>query len=218
MNKSPIVRVPFHFYGTIVLAGGVATLQVRPDLFGSGLLSISDAYQNFRVPRLAFRIFANAAPAAAGVVTGDPNTAPNSLASIMELMDAVVHQSTLETVWSRWVRVDKKVLAGPFPWYHTRAGTFDPTESIPALMCFAGTGTDNIQLEVIGLMEFKDICATADTPAAVELRRRARELVTQAGREKDRAQLIHVLSASGADPSPRFITVPSQPAGIPPRQ
>ncbi len=200
------VTVPFHSIAMVALAGGAASGPVRPDQFGTSLASVSDGYELFRVPSLRFRVFSSAAAAlAAGVVTSVPNTVPATLPTIGELLDSVQHQgSGVETQWSRWINVRKDTLSGPFGWYHTRLGTFDPTEAAPATLCYAGTGTNTFYSEVMGVMQFKDPAATADTPAAVALRSAIRKDRFEQDELRLRQRVLQVLQATpgGAPPSP----------------
>jgi hypothetical protein len=73
------------------------------------------------------------------------------------------------------MRVSKSTLSGPLPWYHTRAGTFDVTESVPATLCYGGNGTDNIHVWFSGVIEFKDPIPTSSTPVVMALRAKVRE-------------------------------------------
>jgi hypothetical protein len=193
-NKGKMVVVPFHYLAAFTLAGGTFGFVVRPDNFSTALSSISDAYELFCVKRLKFRIFAKATAAAVGVVGSVPNTQPSTIPQVMELLDSVQHEATLETKWSDWVNVRKEELAGPFAWYHTRAGTFDVTESAPCTVSMGGTGTAAIDIEFRGVFMFKDTAATADTPMAAALKRRLRE--DRAAREADvlRARVLGIIA------------------------
>jgi hypothetical protein len=73
------------------------------------------------------------------------------------------------------VNVSKSDLAGPFPWYKTVVGTADATEESPGLVTIAGTGTDPFVAEFRGVFHFKTSVATANTPMALNLRRRIHE-------------------------------------------
>ncbi len=200
-KKGKIVAVPFHQIAVYTLSSGVFLPTIRPDSFGTGLLSVSDAYELFRVKRFKFRILAFTTPCAAGVITSTPNTLPGTIAQVGELMESVLHAGPQESVWSRWVTVSKQTLAGPYAWYHTRAGTFDATESAPATFCLAGTGSNQALVDVIGEMEFKDIAATANTPEQLALLNQVRKASAETRAAEERKRLLAVLAYSGVSPS-----------------
>ena len=196
-KNSKVVSVQFHSIGTVTLASGSSIVSVRPDNFGTSLASVSDGYELFRVTQLRLRIFAKTGVASTGVVSSVPNTSPTTLSQNGELLDSVQHEGPLETMWSRWLSVRKDTLRGPFEWYHTRAGTFDATESAPATICHAGTGTNTIDVEYYGTMQFKDPAATANTPAALEIRAQLRMLLEREQRMRTKAQVVAALAETG---------------------
>ncbi len=173
-RRQQTVRVPFRFIYVGTLVAGVVNSGLRPDVLSTSLSSISDAYELYRLNKLKFRILpvtSSTGPQAVGVVTSFPNTIPASLAQISELIDGVQWGgAATETQPTRWISVRKQVLAGPQSWYHTRAGTYDVTETICCTLCAAGTGTQVVNVELLGEFEFKDIAATANTPKALPLR------------------------------------------------
>lgn len=203
MKATKVVKVPFHYIGRVTLAAGVFSGQVRPDQFGLGLMSISDGYELFRVPNLKFRILAASAEGGLGVVTSVPNTSPGTVAQIGELLDSVVHEGPTETMWSRWVNVGKAVLAGPFSWYHTRIGTFDATEAAPATLCYVGSGTNTIAVEFYGLIEFKDIASTANTPEELAILRDMRLARAHQQAVRARERLLSQLSPGVSTGAPK---------------
>jgi len=111
----------------------------------------------------------------------------------MELIDAVDHEAGAQSNWSQWVRVRKTTLTGPFPWYHTRAGTFDTTEINPAILVFSGTGTAVVTVEIVIDFEFKDPVPTASTPEEFELLRRFRALRLKDDDDAARVRLLQRL-------------------------
>ncbi len=191
MPRTP--SVPFHVISQANLVAGALQLALRPDNLGTSLASISDGYELFRFRSFRFRIFAFTTAGNAGVVTSVPNSPPTTTLGIGELLDSVQHEAALETRWSKWVQVQISTLTGPFPWYHTRLGTFDPTEAAPATFCFAGTGTAAIAYEAYGVVQFKDVAPTAATPLALELRASLRKENKRNGENMLRARLLSLL-------------------------
>ncbi len=195
MPKSNVVRVQVHYYSPQSLAAGLALNPLVPSNLGTAVASVSDGYEYYRWRKLKFRIFAATTPGAASVVAGYPNAFPASIAALMETPPAVLHLSSSETVWSRWVVVPPEFYKGPFEWYHTRLGTYDVTEVYACSAAFAGTGTAVIHFELVGEMEFKDIVNTSSTPLMVQLRARIRaEQALQAAEERHK-RLMQALQA-----------------------
>lgn len=193
-TKNDLVDV--HFFWNVTLVAGAENLPLRPDNFGSAVVSISDGYDFFRWRRLKFRVFALSAALTGAVCSGSPNVPPTTSADLGQLPASVLHNGPLETMWSRWVTVPPGVFLGPLPWYHTRLGTFSVTEVNPCLLLASGTGTDTAFIEVVGVMEFKDVIPTSATPAAVKLRAEARRLESKAVDARQRDTLLKLLGTS----------------------
>jgi len=189
-----MVTAEFHEVLTVALVAGANNEIIRPDTFGTSITALSDGYDLFKCVRFSFRIFALTTSAIAGVVSSVPNTLPTTIATVSELLDSVYHLGPQQTGWSEWVRVNGSVLAGPYPWYHTRAGTFLETESVPATLVLAGSSTNTVVVEVRGTFTFKDPLPTSSTPSALLLRARAKQEEEQAALVKRKAELLKVLS------------------------
>jgi len=165
-----------HFFNPLVLVAGSNQVALAPSFLGTSISSTSDGYSLFRIRSMWFRILALTTGAAAGVITSFPNTLPSTRNLVMELVDAVDHEAGAQSNWTEKVRVHKAVLAGPFPWYHTRQGTFDISEVVPAVLQIVGTGTAVVLVEIMIDFEFKDPVPTASTPAELAMLREFRAL------------------------------------------
>jgi len=195
VRKNEVVTVPFHFFNSAALVAGSQSTVIRPDSFGTSLSSISDGFSLYRVLKFEFKILSVTSTAAVGVITSVPNTLPATVASVSELCDSTVHLGPLQFVWSEWVTVNTKVIAGPLPWYHTRAGTFDLTESVCATLVFAGSGTNVVNIMYRGVFQFDDPVPTSATPAQVALRIKVREEQDAIALSKSRDVLLRILGA-----------------------
>lgn len=182
---SGYTTAPFHYYAPQAMAAGVASIQINPASLSSAILGISDGFSLFRVKKLRFRILALTSGCAVGLITSSPNANPATRTAVMELHEAVDHETGFETQWSRWVTGLKSTIAGPLPWYHTRAGTYDVTEYCPCLLAFVGSGTNVCNIEIYGVLEFKDEVPTASTPQEFALLRQFR-----AARDRDVAEAL----------------------------
>ncbi len=165
----------FHFVQTVSLTAGAASIALDPNGVSSRCLAEADAWEWYRVLDLKFRTFASTTPAYVGFVEGKPDTFPNTGTTIMELLDSVAHNAGSETCWSRWVKVPKRALAGPLPWYKTIQGLATDEEELVGFLAMAGTGTNVVLVEYYITMEFKGPIATANTPAMLALRAKERE-------------------------------------------
>jgi hypothetical protein len=157
----------------------------------------ADCWQWYRLKSLKFRLLGLSTTSYCGFVEGKPDTLPASGAQIMELLDSVAHMGPQETVWSRWVNVPKKALAGPLPWYKTVLGGATDEEEVNGFLVLAGTGTATVNVEYYFTFEFKGPIATANTPLMAELTRKLREEKTRLHAEKRRGELLAQLSAPG---------------------
>ncbi len=203
---SKVAKEECHFFSAQTLSAGAQQLQLTPSSMGTSIQSVSDGFALFRIRSLRFRIFAFTGGCAAGVITSNPNAGPTgSRAILMELPDAVNHEASLQTVPTEWIHVRKATVAGPFEWYHTRAGTYDVTEYVPCTMFFVGSGTNVVNVEIRCMFEFKDPVPTSSTPMAVTLRKQIRlaedEEVVRAVRERTLRGLLGLKSSDPIPPS-----------------
>jgi hypothetical protein len=169
--------IPFHslFSGSLV-SGGVSISASPVGLSGRAGVE-ADAWCHFRINSLRFRLLPTSPITGlqvAGFIGGVQDTAPATTADMAEVLSSTI-KGVGQTVYSEWVKVTRQELAGPFPWYKSIAGAADPTEESPGTLILRGTGTDTYTLEVRGVFEFKTSVSTANTPAALQLRKRVRE-------------------------------------------
>lgn len=169
------------------------------------LASLADAYAQYRVRSLRFRLHANnsAATVAAGYVGGIQDTTPSTAVQVMELLPSC-YTGGAQQVPSNWVTVPPSDLAGPHPWYKSVLGTADATEEAPGLIVMVRSAANiPVQLEVFAVYEFKAALAPANTPAMVKLMAEARlaRQVTRLAAERAALQRV-LLGGPTAPPGP----------------
>ena len=125
-------------------AANVWSLNIIPAILPGRVATESDVWGLFRITRFRFRIKAATLLAVAGVVASRPNTLPSTQSDVGELLDSVPDLGALTFVWSSWVNVSPVTLRGPNPWYHTRQGTYDITEYVPAVLCGWTSGATDV--------------------------------------------------------------------------
>ncbi len=178
-------------------AANVWTLLLGPAFLGTRVATESDAWSFYKLTRFRFRIKSATLLAVAGVVSSRPNTLPATQADIGELLDSVPDLGALTFVWSAWVNVRPETLMGPLPWYHTRTGTYDATETVAATLCGWTSGaTDVTYLEYEGDIVFRDPVAINNTPMIAELRLRIRELEQADAKKHARDRLLTLMKAT----------------------
>lgn len=195
-DPQPVVAA--HLLLSQTLAAGLSSFHADPNSFGTGVQSISDAFELYRWRKCKFRVFAATTGAAVCALAGYPNTFPASNVGVMESVAAVTHLGPVETQWSRWVTVPREVLAGEFPWYHTRLGTFTTAETYAWSLGFAGTGTNIVNVEILGEIQFKDLVNTSATPMAIAHRRQERDEAARLAQEAKRAEVLTLIAAGSA--------------------
>ncbi len=200
-GKADCATLVFHYVNNFSLTAGANSLVVAPAMSPRANTE-ADAWSWYRVKALKFRIFALTTAAYAGFVEGSPDTIPASGANIMELLASVQHNGPIETMWSRWITVSAKSLAGALPWYKTIPGTNTQEEEIAGVLCFAGTGTNAIAAEYYVTFEFKGPIATANTPAMVDLLRRVHAERVKAAASKRREALLADLGTVARSSTP----------------
>ncbi len=206
-NNSDQCVVPFHtLINTTLTAGAVGILLNPNGLSNAGrLLTEADSWAHFRIKKLSFRLHPSSTitgPQAAGLVGGNQDVPPATLAAVMELIPSTF-LGVRSTVPTEWVRVAKNDLSGPLPWYKSIAGAADTTEEAPGQLVVAGTGTEGFTLEIRGVVEFKVAVSAANTPAELALRARLRS--ERVAREKEAAQQ-RVLALLGCQPASNSTT------------
>lgn len=192
--------MPFHGAAGKALVAGAANFALNPNALSfvaSRLLVEADVWAHFRVRSFEFRLHhgATTGDMAAGFVGGVQDTIPATVTQICELLPAVYYGVTY-TKPSDWVRVSKKELAGPLPWYKTVPGSADPTEELPGYICLAGASTDTLIFECRGVLEFKTAVSSSNTPAMVKLREEMRKERVREEQIAARKGLLRVLSSA----------------------
>ncbi len=189
--------MPFHAILTATLASGAYNVPLVPGLF-LRVGTEADAWALFRVRRLKFRLHRESVlngPQVAAYQGAVQDNPPATVAQASEILPSCF-LSALQTVPTEWISVPKSDLSGPFPWYKTVAGTPDPSEESPGFFNVVGTGTDTFYVEFRGVFEFKVSLATANTPAAIALRRKVREDRVARLQASERDILLKILSTS----------------------
>ncbi len=195
-RKSDSVSEHFHGLVSVALVAGANNLAMNPAVT-TRLASIADAYQLYRLRRLRFRLQPqDSAPAAAQSAswqTGIVDTPPSTVATNMECINSA-YLSVRAIQPTGWVDVPPADLQGPFPWYKTVQGTPDTSEEIVGYVFLTGSGTNSVAVEFDGVMEFKEAIAPANTPAAVEARRKLRQEQLSMALRRERAAVLSLLT------------------------
>ncbi len=168
-------RIPFRFLRMGTLVAGVDAMTLSPTAVSTRLTTESDAWSLFRVIKFKYRFHPNGVGTACGYAAGIIDTAPSTIAQVMELLPSTYMDNT-QTCPGDWIALSPSECHGAFQWYKTvpGAGT-DPGLEYPGVLYFAGTLVETYNLEIMGEYEFKDAIAAANTPSVVALRRKIRE-------------------------------------------
>jgi len=196
--KSDSCLMPFHTIQKSALTAGIAFLNANPAGLSSRATVEADAWAEFRVTRLSFRLHPESSTAsssgqAVGYIGGIQDTTPSTVAQVGELIPST-YIGADATVPSEWVHVSRQDLSGPFPWYKTVAGTTDTPEELPGQIYVCGNTTDAYCIEIRGVFEFKVAVATANTPLAIAARKQLREERALAARARERTALLSLLA------------------------
>jgi hypothetical protein len=190
--------MPFHYIFTGSLTSGANAQLLTPALFPR-VGTEADAWAHFRVKKLAFRHLKHLStlngPQVAAFVGGVQDSPPATVAAASEVLSSA-YLGEFQTVHSEWVHVTKAELAGPFPWYKTVAGAADPSEESPGYFSVVGPGSDSFYIEFRGTFCFKVSLATANTPVALDARRRIREERVANVVRAERDVLLKILSTA----------------------
>jgi hypothetical protein len=193
------MSIEFHGLYSGALTAGAAAISMNPVAasYSSRLQAEADAWCHYRIRQLRFKLHptpTTTAIQACGFVGGVQDTAPATVATIMELIPSA-YMGVDQSVPSEWIRVSPSELAGPLPWYKAIAGAADGTEESPGVFCVAGATTEAFAIELRGVFEFKTAAATANTPLGRQLIARRREERLAVQRERERAHIVGVLSS-----------------------
>lgn len=186
----------FHQVITGTLTAGAVAIAGNPTGIGGRILVEADAWAHFRWRSLHFRlcrIGTVTSAQIAGWTGGIQDTAVGTLAQAAEILPSVVLQGTA-TVPTKWVKVRRDDLNGPFPWYKAIPGSADPTEEAPGNFFVTGTGTDGYYIEFKGVVQFKVGVAAGNTPEELALRKRLREIRIERERAFARENITRVFS------------------------
>jgi hypothetical protein len=192
--------IPFHTFFVSTLSSGLATILANPVGLSARAGVEADAWALFRVRSLSFRLHALATSVnnqAAGFVGGVQDTPPGTIVQVGELLPSCL-QTINHTAPTEWVKVAKKELSGPFPWYKSIAGGPDASEESPGAIMVAGASSDGFNLEIRGVIEFKTAVSTGNTPLQVALHERIRQERVALSLARDRTALLRILQGSPA--------------------
>lgn len=190
--------IPFHSIASGALVSGGVAILANPAGLSPRCSIEADAWAHFRLLSLKFRMLPTSPITGlqvAGFVGGVQDTPPATVSDTAELLPSTV-KGVGQTTPTEWVKVPRADLAGPFPWYKAIAGAADPTEESPGNLILRGTGTDTYSLELRGVFEFKTSVSTANTPAAILLRQRAREERLSNMTQAERGVLLKILGGA----------------------
>jgi len=192
----------FSQLASITLVAGANNNAVNP-AFTSRLATIGDSYQYYRLRSLKFRIHPSASTSSAAVswMAGVVDTPPSTNQQNCEIYNHTF-QADDATVPSSWCSVSREDLAGGLSWYKTIQGSADSSEEIVGYLFFTGSGTNTVLCEVFGEMEFKEAIAPANTPAALEVLKRLREMRIEEHRVREQKSLLKVLGSSSSNRTP----------------
>lgn len=199
-SKNDSCRVPFHTISDLATAAGVLAITANPAGLSPRALAEADAWSQFRIASLRFRLHpAAAGSVAAGFAGGLQVTAPGTVTQVGELIPSC-SLGAVQVVPTEWVVVGRTELSGPFPWYKTiaSAGIDDSEEAPGALYIASAAAITAFQLEIRGVFEFKVAVATANTPSEVALRAKLREERVMLTREVERRRLLAALSVASS--------------------
>ncbi len=137
--------------------------------------SVSDAYTDFRVLQLRFRLLPGvAAPMSVGYISGLPVTFPGTNQDVDQIIPSI-HLNQTQVAPTDWVRVSPRELHGQYDWYHTQESATEIGG--PGFIVLAGSGTNAFVLEIFARIEFQGGVSTVDTPLE-------RTLLAQLARER----------------------------------
>jgi len=213
-KKKDSCVIPFHFLLAKQMASNVGAIQVSPSGLGLRAATEADGWASFRVRSMRFRIHPGVAgdgPFSVGYLGSIADTAPSTIAGLMELQPSI-YQANLTTTPSGWMNVGKEDLAGPFPWYKSINGAADTTEEAPGSLYFVtGAATTNaiVNLEVYITLEFKTSVTTGSTPMQIMLLKRIRQERLDHARAVERETLLKILQAPTAGAAPAAASAPT---------
>ncbi len=184
--------MPCHYLFTGNLVAGAATILACPSVFPRALIE-ADSWAHFRILSMKLRMHPPpTAPASyliAAYLPGVQDTAPTSLANGAELLKSSVLGSRATTP-SNWVAPDRAELMGPMPWYKSLQGAATTQEEAPGYISLTGVTTDNYNVEVFVVFEFKGAVASNNTPLLADLRAAARLERLRRERVAEQARLL----------------------------
>lgn len=187
------------FHALWAQAGGASgdSLQLSPSglaPYSTRFLAEADGWGYFRFNWLKFRLLPTTSSTglAAGFVPVQ-DTLPNTVASIMELLDSYFFVG-VQTVPSEWVSVSKSGLSGLLPWYKAVNGSFDVTEETPGYLVSKIQTSVGQNIELRFSVTFKEQVAAAQTPEELELVRLRHGLRAKQLQDKEKRKVLEALA------------------------
>ncbi len=202
-SKNAIIQVHALIIGAT--SSNLGTIAVDASAaISQRIQSIADDFALYKYKRLSCRLHVNGVTDfSVGFVGNIPVNTPASHADNMNSLDATFCPAG-QLVPSDWVTVPPKRLAGQFPWYRTRLGTFDQSEAIVgALYIVSSSSAATYTLEVRCAVEFKDPLDPDVSAEARVLRSKAREIAEKLIRDKERDRLLGLLAPTGTGSAPQ---------------
>ncbi len=153
-------------YGTLFTATTSGQINIHPSnsAFGTHLTSIADSFNLCRCVHLELEVPPSAGQDyAVGVAMGVVDTAPTTVANIIQFEYSLVHWSA-EVARTRLVVPRKYLVRGQVPWWKTQLGASDDQFEIQGAIFAGATGSMTLPVLIRYTWEFTDWAATAATP------------------------------------------------------
>jgi len=180
-NRTRTVKAPFHSVQSLSLGAGTGLVSISSAPFGNALSTtrigiLSDAFDEYRLTKLKYRLLGNASSVVAGGLfamawyPGVTTTPPSTPAQVGENPTCVVRPDNY-TCFGTWLEVPPGDLAGEQPWYKVGQAV-SLSDSVPGFVYGAdATGAAAVYYaEFDGEYEFRGEAAPANTPEAKALR------------------------------------------------
>ncbi len=153
-------------YGTLFTATTSGQINIHPSnsAFGTHLTSIADSFNLCRCVHLELEVPPSAGQDyAVGVAMGVVDTAPTTIANIVQFEYSMIHWSA-ETVRTKLVVPRKYLVRGQVPWWKTQLGASDDQFEIQGAIFAGATASMTLPVLIRYTWEFTDWAATAATP------------------------------------------------------
>lgn len=165
-RKSDTVRIPFASRIASNLSGGLYSTNLAPATFPA-LGAVADVYQMYRFVNLSYRL--QPCPTRTGstavvFIPGVTDTISGMTKANISQMRHHAYIGLQSTVPSSWARVPRSELSSYGVWLKSVIGTPNPDVEVQGLICVGGDATDNFELEIRGVIEFRDLVVGGVTP------------------------------------------------------